>query len=232
MIVDIDGSFRVIMYFSDKHHTAGEHSLIFQGLAGDIEAILTIPTKRRGNYGAVIGHPNSLQGGSMSNKVVTTLTRTFKDMGIPSLRFNFRGVGASGGSYDAGIGESEDMLHLCKQWSQEEPQLQIIFAGFSFGSYVAYRTAAQFPHELLISVAPAIHMYDYSEFNPPPAPWIIVQGEEDEVVPPQLVYDFAAQAIPEIPVIRFAQTTHFFHGKLIELRERLTHTLQHYLEQS
>lgn len=222
---------QVIMYFNDKLNTAGEHALIFQGQVGDIEAILTVPQHRYGNYAAIIGHPNSLQGGSMSNKVVTTLARTFKELGIPSLRFNFRGVGASMGTYDAGLGESTDMLQLCKLWSLEEPQVRLIFAGFSFGSYVTYRAAAQYPHELLISVAPAIHMYDYSEFKPNPAPWLILQGDEDEVVPPQIVFDFAAHAVPEIPVIRFAQTTHFFHGKLIELRERLTHSLKEYLEQ-
>jgi hypothetical protein len=210
------------MQITEKLMVTGEHPLLLQGGAGKIEAILTVPEQCHYDCITFLGHPHSLQGGTMNNKVVTTLARTFKDLGIPSLRFNFRGVGQSEGAYDAGIGESDDMLLLVQQWQKEQPQVQFIFAGFSFGSYVAYRTAAQHAHRLLITVAPAIHHYDYKEFTPAPSPWLVVQGEEDEVVPSELVFNFAEQAEPVLPVLRFAETTHFFHGKLIELKARLT----------
>ncbi|WP_058533359.1 alpha/beta hydrolase [Legionella saoudiensis] len=213
------------MQITEKLATPGEHALNLQGVVGQLEAVLTVPQQCVSNYIAFLGHPHSLQGGTMTNKVVTTLARTFKDLGIPSLRFNFRGVGQSEGVYDAGIGESEDMLALVQAWQKEQPEAQFIFAGFSFGSYVTYRVAAQCEHQLLISVAPAVHHYDYKEFNPAPYPWLIIQGEEDEVVPPDMVFDFAAQSQPEIPVIRFAETTHFFHGKLIELKNKLAEYL-------
>lgn len=208
------------MHFTDKLNTPGEHPLMLEGGAGTIEAILTVPPVTSSSVVALIGHPHSLQGGTMNNKVVTTMVRAFKDSGIPSLRFNFRGVGQSEGTYDAGIGESEDMLIFARAWQEMQQQAHFIFAGFSFGSYVAYRAAAQFQQSMLITIAPPVHHYDYTEFSAP-NPWLIIQGTEDEVVPFADVLHFAEQATPVIPVIQFAKTGHFFHGKLIELKAQL-----------
>jgi alpha/beta superfamily hydrolase len=209
------------MDFTKLLKTPGEHSLMLQGLIGSLEAILNVPQEIITSYVAFLGHPHSLQGGTMNNKVVTTMARVFKELGIPSLRFNFRGVGQSAGGYDDGIGESQDMIALAHKWQQEEPQVQFIFAGFSFGSYVAYRTAAQLAHALLITIAPPVHHYDYREFTPQPSKWVVVQGDADEVVPSSLVLDFAKQSSPPLPVIEFADTGHFFHGKLLELKSQL-----------
>ncbi|MGQ3891539.1 alpha/beta hydrolase [Legionella sp. CNM-4043-24] len=198
--------------------TPGEHPFFFDGAGVSLEAILTVPDTLSGSYLALLGHPHSLQGGSMNNKVVTTLARAFRELGIPSIRFNFRGVGQSSGVYDAGVGESEDMLALRAQWDALYPGTQVIYAGFSFGTYVTYRAAAQSEHELLISVAPAVTHNDYHEFSPAPAPWFIIQGDEDEVIPSTEVYQFAASSKPPIPVTRFADTTHFFHGRLLPLK--------------
>lgn len=211
------------MQLTEKLAIAGEHSLSLQGGAGPLEAVLTVPERIQSPYVAFLGHPHSLQGGTMNNKVVTTMARTFKDLGTPSLRFNFRGVGQSAGVYDDGVGESDDMLSLVHEWQKEQPEVKLIFAGFSFGSYVAYRTAAQCTHSALITVAPPVHHYDYKAFNPAPHPWLILQGDADEVVPPELVFDFAAKE--QLPVIEFAETGHFFHGKLIELKAQLTEYL-------
>lgn len=205
--------------------TAKEHPFVFEGKAGALEAILTVPSALSPNYIALLGHPHSLQGGSMSNKVVTTLARAFKDLGIPSIRFNFRGVGKSAGSYDAGIGESEDMLELMRLCQGERPNLQFLFAGFSFGSYVSYRAAALAKASFLISVAPAVHHYDYHEFSHIPQSWSIMQGDEDEVVPLNLVVDFANSFNPPLPLYQFAETSHFFHGKLLELKDRVSEVI-------
>jgi alpha/beta superfamily hydrolase len=210
------------MSFIEKLESPGDHPLVLQGVVGQIEAVLTVPEQISTDYVAFLGHPHSLQGGTMNNKVVTTLARAFKDLGIPSLRFNFRGVGQTAGSYDDGVGESEDMISLVKAWQKEQTNIRCIFAGFSFGSYVAYRTAAQMEHALLITIAPPVHHYDYREFNPSPSPWLIVQGDADEVVPAVIVFDFAQQSSPIIPVIKFADTGHFFHGKLVDLKLQLT----------
>lgn len=209
------------MQFTDKFHTPGEHPLFLQGKMGQLEAILTIPEQLNTSYVAFLGHPHSLQGGTMNNKVVTTLARAFKELGIPSLRFNFRGVGLSAGVYDDGIGESDDMIALVREWQNEQPQAQLIFAGFSFGSYVAYRAAAHFGQTHLITIAPPVHHYNYREFNPKFASWLIIQGDADEVVPASMVLDFAHQFSPMLPVIEFANTSHFFHGKLLELKAQL-----------
>ncbi|KTD52727.1 alpha/beta hydrolase [Legionella quateirensis] len=209
------------MQFIDKLNTPGEHSLLLEGLAGQIEAVLTVPETINSHYVAFLGHPHSLQGGTMNNKVVTTMSRVFKELGIPSLRFNFRGVGQSLGVYNDGLGESNDMLELVQIWRKEQPQIKLIFAGFSFGSYVCYRAAAQSRLSILITIAPPVHHYDYREFEPQPESWLIVQGDVDEVVPSTLVIDFAKESHPILPVIEFPETGHFFHGKLMDLKMKL-----------
>lgn len=206
----------------DKLTTPGEHTFCFEGAAGTLEAVMTVPPEALEHYVAILGHPHSLQGGSMTNKVVTTMARAFRDLGIPSLRFNFRGVGQSAGAYDAGIGESDDMLILRNLWANQHANPRFLFAGFSFGSYVTYRAASQCEHDLLISVAPAVHHYDYREFSVSSTSWVIFQGDEDEVVPANLVFAFAKGFNPEIPVIRYADTSHFFHGKLLLLKDDIS----------
>tara|TARA_Y100000588_G_C14168438_1_gene887999 strand:+ start:321 stop:974 length:654 start_codon:yes stop_codon:yes gene_type:complete len=200
----------------------GEHKAILDGPAGAIEAVISIPNDTRGHLFAVLGHPHSLHGGTMTNKVVTTLARTFSALNIPSIRFNFRGVGQTQGQFDHGVGESEDMLFLVEQIKKTRPQTDFIFAGFSFGSYVTYRAASQHPHKLLISIAPPVERFDYNAFKSKPAPWLIVQGLEDEVVVPQFVLDFAKAYTPLPDLITFEKTGHFFHGQLVALKDQLT----------
>lgn len=214
------------MKFIDKLHNPGEHLLKLEGLVGQLEAVLTIPEHITSSCVAFLGHPHSLQGGTMNNKVVTTMARAFKESGIPSLRFNFRGVGESEGVYDDGLGESEDMSSLVQLWKKEQPEAKLIFAGFSFGSYVAYRAAVRCTGAALITIAPPVHHYDYMEFTPRPSPWLIIQGDADEVVPASLVTDFAQQFRPPLPVIEFVETGHFFHGKLLDLKAKLIEYIQ------
>ncbi|WP_028388230.1 alpha/beta hydrolase [Legionella fairfieldensis] len=208
------------MPLTDKLNTAGEHPFVFEGAVGQLEGMLTTPAHVNERYIALLGHPHSLQGGTMNNKVVTTMARAFKELGIPSLRFNFRGVGQSEGAYDAGIGESDDMLILMRLWQREKPGAQSLFAGFSFGSYVAYRAASLCESEMLVTIAPPVHHYNYQEFRRE-KPWFIMQGEDDEVVSLSHVLDFANDHTPPLSVYRFAETGHFFHGKLLELKAQL-----------
>lgn len=214
------------MQIINKLYNSGEHPLSLVGNMGPIEAILSVPEQADKRYIAIIGHPHSLHGGTMNNKVVTTLVRTFNELGINSLRFNFRGVGQSAGTYDEGVGESEDMLCIARQLLQERQDVQLIFAGFSFGSYVSYRAAAQCIHALLILIAPPVHHYNYLEFSPNLAPWIVVQGDKDEVVPAQLVFDYVHNSHSQILLLDFADTSHFFHGKLIDLKTRLVKAIR------
>lgn len=217
------------MKLTDKLNQTGLHSFLYPGLVGSLEVELMIPKNCKTNYIALLGHPHSLQGGTMHNKVVTTLMRTFAEFGIASLRFNFRGVGLSAGVYDAGVGESDDMVLLARSCLQELPHAKLLFAGFSFGSYVAYRAAAQCPHALLITVAPPIHHFDYTQSLQDPAPWFVVQGDEDDVVPESIILDFVSSH-PAIQLLSFAQTGHFFHGKLLLLKQRLMDVLRAQLD--
>lgn len=216
----------------EKLEIPGVHDLIVAGPKGDMEVILEVPTERKEAYLAILGHPHSLQGGTMHNKVVTTMARAFREMGIASIRFNFRGVGGSAGEYTAGIGEAEDMLHLLRLC--DRPDLTVFFAGFSFGSYVTFRALTQYQAEYshptaLISIAPSVHHYDYTIALHPDTPWLIVVGEEDEIVPVAAVTEFVQQH-PLMPVVSyFANTTHFFHGKLLDLKAVLQHHIREWL---
>lgn len=214
------------MNFNELLDKPGEHSLTLQGLAGDIEAQMLIPEKARKDFVAILGHPHSLHGGTMNNKVVTTMARTFNELNIISLRFNFRGVGLSEGVFNEGIGESEDMLLLADLWKKSFPEVHFIFAGFSFGSFVAYRTASQHEHELLITIAPPVERFDYQYFTDQPNPWVIIQGDQDDVVSPASVFEFAQSASPKLPVVIFKETGHFFHGKLVDLKSHLINEIK------
>ncbi len=218
------------MIFTEQSNTPGEHPFSCLGPAGLIEGVMTVPDQVNRAYFAILGHPHSLQGGTMNNKVVTTLARVYKELHIASIRFNFRGVGQSAGTFDEGIGESEDMLFLASQILKEHPGTKLLFSGFSFGSYVAYRAASQSNSALLLTIAPPVHHYNYREFTPHPSPWVIIQGVDDDVVPYELVQNFSNQESPPLPLLMFAETGHFFHGKLIELKSRLLDTIQSYME--
>ena len=215
-----------LLTLSKKLDTPGEHLFFLPGNVGKLEVALLVPESPDKRYIALLGHPHSLQGGTMNNKVVTTVSRAFKELNIASLRFNFRGVGQSEGTYAEGLGESEDMLQLARLCLQDMPDIKFIFAGFSFGSYVAYRAAAQVENELLITVAPSVERHNYMEFSDAPAPWVVLHGDDDEVVPLQPVLDFVTQASTPLPLLRFAETGHFFHGKLIALKERLMEVIR------
>ena len=189
------------------------------GPAGAIECAAGLPAADAARAGvALICHPHPLQGGTMQNKVVTTLDRALRELGLATLRFNFRGVGASAGTFDDGNGETDDLLVIA-HWTQAmRPHDALWLAGFSFGSYVATRASARLPARQLITIAPAVTRWDFAALPAPPCPWLIVQGEADEVVDPDAVYAFAAARHPQPTLVRLAQTGHFFHGRLIELR--------------
>jgi alpha/beta superfamily hydrolase len=201
--------------------TPGSHPFFFEGKVGKLEAVLTVPENATGSSIALLGHPHSLYGGTMSNKVVTTLSRAFSELGIINIRFNFRGVGQSLGVFDAGVGESEDMVILADLCRNALPDCHFIFAGFSFGSYVTYRAALVQSPSMLISIAPPVHHFDYQRMPNLTCPWVVVQGTEDEVVPFSLVRDFSNQFTPPLEFISFEGASHFFHGKLILLRETI-----------
>ena len=192
------------------------------GPAGLIQGITACPPEGRAMHGiGVICHPHPLYGGSLHNKVVDYLSRTLNDLGVGTLRFNFRGVEHSEGEYAGGEGEADD-LRAVLDWAQKQrPGHPLWLAGFSFGAYVALRVAHEFPLVQLITVAPPINFFDFSVLQTPACPWVLVQGESDEIVPSDQVLAWAARQTPAPTMIRMAGVGHFFHGNLNLLRERL-----------
>ncbi|HEX3895773.1 MAG TPA: alpha/beta fold hydrolase [Rudaea sp.] len=194
-------------------------NVTLRGPAGAIEAIASAPDAKHARKGMVIVcHPHPLQGGTMHNKVVTMIERSLRELGLATVIFNFRGVGASGGTFDDGRGETDDVLAIAEWVQRVRPDDALWLAGFSFGSYVAARAAPQLPVRQMISVAPPIGRWDFNSLASPLCPWLIIQGEADEVVDPEAVYAWVA-AQPDPPtLVRMPETSHFFHRRLMDLR--------------
>lgn len=193
--------------------------------AGVLEVAYAVAPAQSQAITAIICHPHPLHGGTMSNKVVTTLERTLVDKGINALRFNFRGVGKSTGEHGHGKGELED-LNTVIQWLQtNHPHQQLILAGFSFGAYIAAQAAISYSPKVLISVAPAVTNQDYQQVETLTCPWIIIQGEQDEVIVAEKVFDWIAALPRKVILLRFPDAGHFFHGHLLALREQLSNAL-------
>jgi alpha/beta superfamily hydrolase len=189
------------------------------GPAGTLELATAVPEPGCARAGtAVICHPNPVQGGTMRNKVVTMLERSLRESGLRTVRFNFRGVGASTGEFDHGDGESGDLVAVAQWVRQARPNDALWLAGFSFGSYIALRSARSLGADALITVAPPVDRYAVAELAMPTCPWLVVMGEDDEVVPPQAVFDWVATLDPQPTVVRMPETGHFFHRRLMDLR--------------
>lgn len=202
-----------------------ETTFLFPGPAGDIEVLTTVPAINPPKASVIICHPHPLYGGTMHNKVVSTLARAFNNLGLRTLRFNFRGIGKSAGMYDEGRGEAEDVIALAKWLQTLFPHDPLWLAGFSFGGFVAAKVATQYPVSQLISIAPQASRFVTPPLPPVTCPWLIIQGEADDVVPPQELYDWIETLEVKPRLLRFPGAGHFFHGQLIKLRETLEREL-------
>lgn len=194
------------------------------GPAGEIEALVELPADDRTAAGGaparfgVVCHPHPLYGGTLDNKVVYTLARAFVELGVPAIRFNFRGVGASAGQYDEGSGETEDVLAVIAYGRERWPGASLWLGGFSFGGAVAVRAAARTRPERLVAVAPGITRVAMEGVASPACPWLIVQGDADDVIEPAAVLEWASRQSPAPAVRVLSGAGHFFHGRLHELR--------------
>jgi len=195
--------------------------LVIAGPAGPIEAMIERPPDARDGVIAICCHPHSLYGGTMQNKVVHTLARAAQDQKVASLRFNFRGVGASTGVYDNGVGESEDAAAI-SDWCRSELRATRQWSfGFSFGSFVAFRLATTRDMELLVTVAPPVQRFDFTKLTVPRCPWLVIQGDRDELVDHEAVRGWTQSVTPAPEVRILAGAEHFFHGRLTEMRSEL-----------
>lgn len=179
---------------------------------------------------AVICHPLSTEGGSMHNKVVTMAARALRELGVTTVRFNFRGVGASAGTFDNGEGEQDDLRAVAAWVRAQRPDCVLWLAGFSFGAYVSLRASAALQPQALISIAPPVgrRTWDFDSLQPP-ANWLVVQGDADEVVDAQAVYQWVESLARPPQLVRMPDTSHFFHRKLIDLRGAIQHEVRRWL---
>jgi alpha/beta superfamily hydrolase len=200
--------------------------VVLAGSAGELEAVADIPVDAPPAAFMVICHPHPLHGGTMTNKVVTTLARAANELAVPTLRFNYRGVGASAGSFDNGRGETEDALAAVAWGRQRWPTAQLWLGGFSFGGVVALRastTRGVGSVARLVTVAPALgsHFGAVQDISVPVCPWLIVQGDADEVVDGALVADWAARLRPPPQLVVLPGVGHYFHGELGSLQQQV-----------
>lgn len=179
------------------------------------------PPGARGDIVAVCCHPHPLFGGTMQNKVVHTLARACQDQGVTSVRFNFRGVGGSEGKHDDGVGESEDAAAVADYAMRTTQASRLWSLGFSFGGFVAYRLATLRSAAALVTVAPPVQRFDFTRLDVPRCPWLVAQGDADDLVDHERVLGWTQSLTPAPEVRILAGAEHFFHGRLTELRSIL-----------
>lgn len=174
-------------------------------------------------YVGLVCHPHSLYGGTMHNKVVFKVAQTIQGLGIPALRFNFRGVGHSTGTYDEGRGEMDDVRHALEFLSRRYPGVPAIIAGFSFGSYVGLRVAASDDRvQAMIGLGVPARWFEDDTLQGCHKPKLFVHGTADEIAP----YDLAEEWFEQVPapksLIAVQGADHFFQGRLEEVQAIIT----------
>jgi hypothetical protein len=195
----------------------GQHKFSIPGPSGVLHGVVHMPENEPRAI-AIVAHPLPTMGGTMDNKIVTTLVKTFVELGFIAVRFNFRGVGESSGLYDEGNGEVDDALAIAHYAMQEFGKLPLILSGFSFGGYVQARAAEQLHPGKLVLVAPAVGRFAMPHV---PADSLVIHGEMDEVVS---LSDLLSWARPQqLPIILVPEATHYFHGQLHQIKAIVSH---------
>ncbi len=205
-----------------------ENPVLIDGPVGALEALHLPVADARGI--ALVCHPNPSQGGTMLNKVVSTLQRTARDSGLATLRFNYRGTGKSAGEHDMSSGEVDD-AQAALAWLQEQhPGLPVYLLGFSFGGFVAGSLSGRLQQAgvaiaQLYLVAPAAMRFDAEHPLASNTQLTIIQPQDDEVIDPQVVYQWSAALSQPHELLKVADCGHFFHGRLPELKQLVAERL-------
>ncbi|VAW94869.1 Alpha/beta hydrolase [hydrothermal vent metagenome] len=195
-------------------------STLINGSVGQLEILAEPPkTLSARTPVAIICHPHPLYGGTMQNKVVHTVAKSCMELGMPAIRFNFRGVGASEGHFEHGLGEQQDCIAVAQWARQQYPNRPIWLAGFSFGSFVAYQVFAKIKAERLLLVAPPVGLFEFRPMDSINIPWCVIQGKQDEITSPGSVEAWVNKQPTPPEFYYLDDVSHFFHGKLGVLRE-------------
>ena len=210
------------------HSKQQEEKIVVQGPCGQLEALIVSPVEEAVRGIAVVCHPHPLHGGTMTNKVVHTAAKALSARNLVTVRFNYRGVGASEGEYADTVGEREDLRAVVTWLQQQYPPQPLTLAGFSFGAYIAIAIAAQVETKALISIAPPVNYFDHSARalqKLPSCPWLIVQGDADDVVPYDDVKRWHDDVASQAEFVTLPGAGHFFHRRLGDLQDTLAHWL-------
>jgi alpha/beta superfamily hydrolase len=191
--------------------------------------MLDLPRDTEPVGAAVVCHPHPQHGGTMHNKVAHTLARTFSRLGFAALRFNFRGTEGSEGRWDEGRGEVDDALAAAHFMRTAYRGLPLWISGFSFGAAMAIKAAQRESFAGLVSVAPAVSRFHADPGPQPGCPWLIVQGDADELVAADETIAWVNSLEPGPELVILPDAEHFFHGRLVDLREAVTAFVSAYL---
>lgn len=202
-----------------KEFPTERSEFFLRGPAGAIECAVDVPLPEDERPATVIiCHPHPLHGGTMHNKVITITERSMRELGLRTVRFNFRGAGESEGEHDDGYGETDDLFAVAEWVRRTRPDDVLWLGGFSFGAYVAFRGALNLDTRQLISIAPAVDRYPFESLAHPECPWLVIQGDEDEVVNIDAVKHWVNSLKPPPEMIVMQESDHFFHRRLMDLR--------------
>ena len=205
--------------------------IIIPGPEGRLEARYQKGKDQRSPICLVL-HPHPRQGGTMNNKIVYNIYHAFKNIGFATLRFNFRGVGKSQGSYDNGVGELTDAAAALDWLQNENPTAQNTWiAGFSFGSWLALQLLMRRPEIAgFIAVSPPANLYDFSFLAPCPASGLIIQGTDDKIVEAEQVSELAdklnKQKNLKVVYKKLIGADHFFKNELDDIQDVITKYLR------
>ncbi len=178
-----------------------------------------------GNRGAVVAHPHPLYGGNMHNNVVRAAAEGLLDADVGALAFNFRGVGGSSGNYDRGKGEEEDLAaayqHLATVGCTDR-----MIAGYSFGAWIAAKTAAELKPSAVILISPPLSIWDFHEVEESRTPVYIVATNRDDVCPLSQLEPFL-ESLTNLAASEILQGDHFYIGRETEIRKTVRGWFEH-----
>jgi alpha/beta superfamily hydrolase len=204
----------------------GAETRLLRGAAGPIETLIAMPDAAPAGF-AVVCHPHPLHGGALTNKVTYALASCALRAGFAAARFNFRGVGKSAGAHDEGRGETEDTLTVVEWLRGQLPGAPLLLAGFSFGAFVSLKAAERARPALQVSIAPPFKYFAHEPRPPrPAAPWLVVHGTDDEVVPYEETRAALSGYAPPPELVTLDGVGHFFHSKLGVLDQAVSGFIQ------
>ncbi len=198
-------------------------SFFVEGRGVRLEAILREPRGRILRGGAVLCHPHPVYGGTMDNRVIYRAAKAVQEAGLAAMRFNFRGAGASSGSYDEGVGEKDDVMAAIDWLEHRYPSLPLVLVGFSFGAWVGLQVGcADSRIRALAGMALPLNFYNFDFLAENEKPALYMVGTLDEFCPMEKL-DFLERLLPATSsVCRIDGANHFFTSQLEQVQTRIT----------